>query len=83
MTNATGSELTKRERMRERQRAAEVMRERRVQAHLARGKAAKEAARHARAEAEASGASPAEIAVVTHAASQRVIQTPLDEFLIT
>lgn len=60
---------------------AAALREARVQAHLARGKAAKEAARQARAEAEARGASPEEVAAVTHAASQRVIQTPLDAFL--
>jgi hypothetical protein len=73
--------LTRRARAKERRRAAETMRVERVQAHLARGKAAKEAARQARAEAEARGASAEEIAAVTHAASQQVIQMPLDAFL--
>ncbi len=81
MTNADPAVLTKRAGAKARRQVAGSKRADRVQAHLLRGKAAKEAARQARVEAEARGADAEEIAAVTHAASQRVIQMSLDSFL--
>jgi hypothetical protein len=53
----------------------------RVEANRAKGKAAKAAAARAREAALATGASPAEIEVVTRAASEEVMGRPLGEFL--
>jgi hypothetical protein len=55
--------------------------EQRVAANLAKGKAAKDAARQARAAAEAAGAGPEQIEVVTRAASEAVMRRPLEDFL--
>jgi hypothetical protein len=55
--------------------------EQRVAANLAKGKAAKDAARQARATAEAASASPDEIEAVTRAASEAVMRRPLEDFL--